>query len=329
VRAARFRPAFLICAGTCCCAAAPQDLLSRIREHLREYVSQLPDYTCRVTIERATRRSPKASFELTDRLRVEVAYSSGNELYAWPGAAAFERSIEDLLPAHGMVSNGSYALHMRTLFLRNVAQFGEPRPSGGQISLVYSVPAVRSGYALSTSAGSVPAGLEGTVWLDAGSLDLQRLEVRVETRLAQTAETTTYARAKVGDVQFVLPQTSALVLVDPNGVQLRNASRFDEYRRFAGTATVHYGPVEVASPKQAPRETVPDVEASGKATLDAAIGNDAAIGDSFVATTEAGTHVTGRITGMRRVGRGWQVELSLGGARRKTLRLPIAAGVKL
>ena len=66
-------------------------------------------------------------FELNDRLRLEVAYTGGQELYSWPGDDRFEAGIEDLLPGHGMVSNGSYALHVRNLFLRDVAQFSAPQ----------------------------------------------------------------------------------------------------------------------------------------------------------------------------------------------------------
>jgi hypothetical protein len=219
---------------------------------------------------------------------------------------------------------------VRTLFLRNVAQFGEPHTSGGRITLDFSVPSVRSGYALSTSAGSVPAGLEGTIRLDAASLDLERLEVRVETRLAHTTETTTYARARIGDVEFVVPQTSELVLVDPDRMQLRNASRFDEYRRFAGTATVHYD--TAVPPQEAPRSAAPAELPAGAqvtGTLVEGIGSDAAIGDSFALSTNAGTRVTGRITDMRRVGKAWQVELSLSRTRRRMASLPLPAGAKL
>jgi hypothetical protein len=328
------RTLLAFCAGIFCCAADPQDLLTRIREHLGEYVSKLPDYTCRVTIERSSRRTGRSPFELTDRLRLEVAYTGGNELYAWPGSAAFERSIDELLPAHGMVSDGSYALHMRTLFLRNVAQFGPPKAAHGQVELPFTVPAVRSGYALTTSEGSVPAGLEGTLWLDGSTLDVERLDVRVETRLAVTAETTTYARARIGDVDFVVPQTSELILIDPGRIQLRNFSRFDDYHRFAGTSTVRYDAAPdsraAASPAAPKRETA----AAGDeivAALDAEIAADAAIGDPFTVTAEGGAQFAGRVTGMRRVGRDqWNLELTLMGRTvRKTVRLPWGAGVKV
>ena len=66
-------------------------------------------------------------------------------------------TIRTTVPAHGLVSDGSYALHMRTLFLRNVATFDPPRLSKGKVELAFQVPAVRSGYAMTTPEGTVPA----------------------------------------------------------------------------------------------------------------------------------------------------------------------------
>ena len=128
MRIAQRRFLFLACAAACSSAADAPALTNRIREHMREYVAHLPDYTCRVTLERFKRPKARAPFELSDRLRLEVAYTGGQELYSWPGDDRFESGIEDLLPGHGMVSNGSYALHVRNLFQREVAVFAAPRP---------------------------------------------------------------------------------------------------------------------------------------------------------------------------------------------------------
>src|SRR5260370_27026734 len=107
VHTAQRRFLILACAAACSSAADAPALVSRIREHMREYIAHLPDYTCRITLERFKRSKVRAPFELSDRLRLEVAYTGGQELYSWPGADRFEAGIEDLLPGHGMVSNGS------------------------------------------------------------------------------------------------------------------------------------------------------------------------------------------------------------------------------
>ena len=337
---ARTRLLVLLLTGACCRAADPQDLLSRIRSHLREYVTQLPDYTCRVTLERYSRRVGRIGLEFIDRLRLEVAYTEGNELYSWPGDDRFERGIEDLLPSHGLVSNGSYALHMRTLFVRDVAEFAAPRESGGRIQLDYSVSAARSGYSMSTGTSAAPAPLVGSVWLDAATLDLRQLEVRVETRVAASRETTTYARGRIGEVEFVLPDSSELVLIDRDGQQFINRARFGEYHRFAGSSSISYAPAAAAAAEAPAHGASSGVLPSGQqitAALDAAIGAEAAIGDPFTATTTKGEHAVGRVSDMQRAGNNWIVELTLvkvGDQRthaviRKTVKLPLAAGLKL
>jgi hypothetical protein len=289
----------------------------------------LPDYTCRVTIDRAARRTFRAPFEPTDRIRLEVVYTGGNELYAWPDSGAFERSIEELLPAHGLVSNGSYAGHVRTLFLRDVARFSAPRREGGHLLLDASVPAALSGLALSTSSAGVPAAIDAAIRLDGATLDLERLEVHVATRLAQSVEVTTYGRVQIGDFEFVLPQTSELQLIAGDGTQFRNTSRFDRYRRYTGTSEISFEPGAAATPSRPANQPPAPTPAKLAGSLDAPLPLDAAIGDPFTLISEDGARLTGRITAMRRTGKDrWDVELTLQNHTMRA-RLPIGAGTKL
>ena len=345
MHSAQRRFLILVCAAACSSAADAPSLVSRIREHMREYVAHLPDYTCRITLERFKRVKARAAFERSDRWRLEVAYTGGQELYSWPGDDRFEAGIEDLLPGHGMVSNGSYALHVRNLFLRDVAEFAAPRGEQCEgrpcVRLDFRIPALRSGYSLSAGNGSLPAPLVGSAWFDAASLDIQRLEVRVDeapraVRIAATRETTVYARARIGEVEFVVPGVSELVLRDRDGSELLNRSRFDQYRRYAGSATVSYafgGDAPAAAPRAAaPRvgkQVATQVATQVTAALDGEIGEDAAIGDGFTATTADGVQVSGRITDMRRVGKGWMVELTVSGMVRRGLTLPLKAGTRI
>ena len=308
---------------------------------MRDYIAHLPDYTCRITLERFRRLKARAPFDLGDRLRLEVAYTGGQELYSWPGDARFERGIEDLLPGHGMVSNGSYALHIRNLFLRDVAEFSTPHDEKCEslpcVRLDFHIPALRSGYALSAGSGSAPAPLEGSAWFDPASLDIVRLEVRVDdaprsVRIAATRETTAYQRARIGDVEFVVPAISELMLRDRDGSEMLNRSRFDHYRRYAGSSAVSYGPAGDTPPPAVPTPLAAPPPRPGKqltAALDTAIPEDAAIGDAFTATTAAGEHLTGRITNLRRAGKSWLADLTLAHMVRRSLVLPLKPATKL
>jgi hypothetical protein len=323
-----------VCAAT---AAAQPALVDRIRVHMRESVSHLPDYTCRVTLERSTRRNPRAQFALGDRLRFEVAYTGGQELYAWPGDDRFEAGIEDLLPGHGMVSNGSYALHMRNLFVRDVAAFSNPREercgANPCVRMDFEIPAARSGYSVSAGDGAAPVPLAGSAWFDPESLDILRLEVRVDrtpraVRIAATRETTIYTRVRIGEMESVLPASSELVLHDRNGLEARNHATFDHCRRYAGSATIFYdtgAPAAADAPKPAPPP--PLLTRDLTATLDAALDVDAAIGDPVAVTTSEGLHYTARIVNMRHAGNRWLVDLTLPGMTRNSLPLPAQGAI--
>ncbi len=343
MHSAQRRILILACAAACSSAADAPPLVSRIREHMRDYIAHLPDYTCRITLERFRRLKSRAPFDLGDRLRLEVAYTGGQELYSWPGDARFERGIEDLLPGHGMVSNGSYALHIRNLFLRDVAEFATPHDEKCDgspcVRLDFHIPALRSGYALSAGSGSAPAPLEGSAWFDPASLDIVRLEVRVDdaprsVRIAATRETTEYQRARIGEVEFVVPSMSELMLRDRDGSEMLNRSRFDRYRRYTGSSTVSYGPAGDTPAPDVPKPAVapPAGRPLGRqvtAALDTAILEDAAIGDAFTATTAAGEHLTGRITNLRRAGKSWMADLTLSNMVRRSLVLPLKVATKL
>jgi hypothetical protein len=128
----------------------------------------------------------------------------------------------------------------------------------------------------------------------------------------------------------VVPGVSELMLRDRDGSELLNRSRFEQYRRYAGSATVSYAPASDAPATPAPtRIPPPSIGNQMTAALDTGIGEDAAIGDAFTATTADGKHLTGRITGLRRAGKSWIVDLTLSGLVRRALPLPLKAGTKL
>ena len=94
----------------------------------------------------------------------------------------------------------------------------------------------------------------------------------------------------------MLPASSELVLRDRDGTELSNRARFDQYHRYAGTSSVSYGPAAAEPLPSAPARGVPPF--TGRqitAALDAALGDDACIGDPFTATAADGTKVAGRI----------------------------------
>src|SRR5213075_2586556 len=103
------------------CAALAQDLapelilLARIKAHLREELSHLPNYTCLETIDRFHKESVRPSrfqqkskqkMEALDTVRLEVAYSDRREWYASPGARSFREDNPAAFIGSGMIGDG-------------------------------------------------------------------------------------------------------------------------------------------------------------------------------------------------------------------------------
>src|SRR3982751_951907 len=93
----------------------PDSLLDRIREHMRRRLSDVPNYTCRETIERAESRGGTPEFHLMDTLQLEVAQVGRQELLARPGEP-FEDRPNSAFASSGLMTNGAFAMHARGLF---------------------------------------------------------------------------------------------------------------------------------------------------------------------------------------------------------------------
>src|SRR5439155_2826720 len=123
-----------------------------IRQKVRQNLTRLPDYTCRLTIQRSTGREGVRRQQPVDTVRIEVGYVDGKELYAWPGQKFESVKLEDMMPAGGTVGTGDFALHVKAIFLTDAAMFtytGRSRQEGRDaIEFQYRVPRARSRYML-------------------------------------------------------------------------------------------------------------------------------------------------------------------------------------
>ena len=169
-------------------SAAPQDippqvlLFSRIRDHMRDELAGLPNYTCTETIRRFRKPSgPNASLKPLDTVRLEVLFAEGEELYASPGARQFLESDPARFIGSGMIGTGVFASWLRTLFVNNQAVFtwrGEDTVSGQKRARWdFRVAAAQSGYTITVSGVSGKAAIKGSFWADPDSLDLLELSV--------------------------------------------------------------------------------------------------------------------------------------------------------
>src|SRR5262245_23385249 len=115
------RAAFPVCLAL---ALAAQDLppgvllLSRLKRHMREELTPLPDYTCLETTQREARPGgAKGDLKPMDTIRLEVLYTGKRELYAAPGDLDFNADRPSELVTGGLLASGLFGMYLHSLFV--------------------------------------------------------------------------------------------------------------------------------------------------------------------------------------------------------------------
>jgi hypothetical protein len=295
-------------AGTLTLAAdLPPDLvlLQRARTRMAQNLARLPNYTCLQTIERLIRRAPHKKPELVDLVRLEVALVEGRELFAWPGSREFVDRDLSTMVVGGAIGNGNFALHAKAVFQSSAPRFtyiGE-RARAGRRTLQWDfvVPQMLSGYMLRSNQQEAIVGYQGSFWVDADTLDLIRLEVRADDipdrlRLYMASDAVEYARTPIGSEEFLLPEMSELVLVDWNGMDNRNRTRFTKCRQYSGESTLIF---EDPAPESENAEPLRTLVAPANVALEVALDTPIRVGESAV-----GDPVTAKLTKAAKLGAG-------------------------
>ena len=233
-------------------------MLSRIRRSMSENLKRQPDYTCSITIERSHRASSSKRFQLEDTVRLEVAYSGGKELYAWPGSTKFdERDVTDIVRS-GAIGSGDFAGHANNVYSSNYPRFDYlgQESIGDVVAEKYHFVVSRafSRYEMRIGGARGHVGYQGYIWHDAQTLDAIRLEIIVDDippdiPLSGSRSTIDYARMRIGDGEFLLPQASEITLTRPDGSEAKNRSTFSGCRQYKGESTLTF---DEAPPPQAP-----------------------------------------------------------------------------
>jgi hypothetical protein len=230
-------------------APATEALLGRIRAHMGDVLHHVPNYTCIETMERTRRIGPARQFQMQDTLRLEVALVEGREMFAWPGSKKFESDDLRSLISTGAYGNGTFALFAQSVFNSSAPVFTyrgeEPVKGRNAVRWDFKVAQQVSSYQIHVQGREAVVGYRGSFWADPVTLDALRLEVVAEEippflKLSFASDRVDYARARIGDEDFLLPTESELNIKHPGGDENRNYVRFTGCRQYSGESVLRF-----------------------------------------------------------------------------------------
>jgi hypothetical protein len=224
------------------------ELFQRVKARMAEHLGQLPNYTCHETINRMLR--VRSDFRHLDTVELDVAFVGKQELFSRPGEDKFgEQPIEKLV-AGGTIGNSALGSHIDVIFSQDVAEFkyaGECKKDGRKaLRFDLRVPIEKSAFWIKRSGRAATAGYEGSVWVDAETLDPVRVDFKANripshlgVRLIE--ESMHYKKLTIGNSDFDLPDHSELAATDDMGNYTLNMIKLTGCREFAAESVVKYG----------------------------------------------------------------------------------------
>ena len=227
---------------------AAEVLFQRIKARVAEHFETLPNYTCHETINRSIRSG--GTWKQGDTVEFEVAYLDHEELFARPGESEFRRRPIETLVSSGLFGNSALGSHIDLLFSSGAAEFKQTgtQKKDGHKTLRYDlrVPIEKSQFRVRRGGTEVAVGYEGSVWVDSETLDVVRVDFKVNRismaiGVTQIQESMHYKRVPVGKSEFNLPDHSELSATDVMGTYSLNTIKLSRCREFAAESTVKYG----------------------------------------------------------------------------------------
>jgi hypothetical protein len=283
----------------------PTEKLERARALVIERERRLPDYTCLQTVDRQYFKPrhkhdqtpcdrPHAPGDLvlasSDRLRLDLKVSQGEEIGSWPGSQFTSANIFDLVGG-GPYGTGVLGALISDTFVKGGASYqyrGEETSAGLPLSgYRYQVPAASSHYQVRSGSGWAPAAFSGEFWIDADSQKLRRLTAQSrglppESGACAVETTVDYQEAQAGTGAFLLPHESSMHIVMRDGNETQFAAAYSGCREYRGEATIRFDEAPTESAAQNPTGPVAAIPEglSFSLALDEPIDSDkAAAGD--------------------------------------------------
>jgi hypothetical protein len=199
-----------------------------------------------------------------DTVELEVAYVGNRELFARPAEGQFAEQAISKYVSSGTIGNGAFGIHAAAIFAGNAATFnyrGTVKKDGHKtFRYDYEVPLEKSHFQVRHDSAEGIVGYKGSFWVDAGTLDLVRVELKAEhipsyIGISMIEEIMQYQQVHVGNSDFLLPLKSEQAAVEASGIYFLNMITMENCHEFAGESVVKFGaPVNSGSADRAAPE---------------------------------------------------------------------------
>jgi hypothetical protein len=319
--------ALSVLAGCTTAQEPAQDVVftARIGSHMRDELAKLPNYTCLETNIRFRKEPDQFNMKSRDTVRLEILYSGHREWYGAPGDRNFRSDTPRGFIRSGMIGSGFFGITLNNIFLSRKATVmyrGEEMLKGRTaVRHDFRLPRPASGLELSIAGFADTVGEQGSFWVDPQSLDLIRLESRVdEIPLSLLVRDATfsmdYARTRIGERSVLLPQQADLHMVRISDEESYDRLEFTHCRAFSVQSTLRFD----AEPRD-PAEPLPPGATKG---LSGVVG----IGDAMPALLPITIHLTKPITDRDSVGNTIEARVSGDVVRKGKIIIPNGSVVR-
>ncbi len=245
--------------------------LTRIKHSVAASGAEIPNFVCSATIQRThigarsmkrlrnrLRREGReqnvaqAPAEFSDTVRLEVGIVDGGEVYSWPGDEFRSVPLSEIV-GFGMVESGSFSSFAKALFVEGngVIRFSREEMPGGERMLryEYEVSLFRSGYKITTAAGSAEVAYKGYFWARQDDNQLTRLTVDAvdippRLNVESLGIDIAYKAVTLAGASFILPESSVSTMDDADGSRTSTRTTFDNCRTFQSSSDLSFEAAE-------------------------------------------------------------------------------------
>ncbi len=252
-------------------------LLARIRAHMSNELSNLPNYTCLETISRFQKlhHAKSASgneLKPLDTVRLEIIYTNQREWYGWPGDKQLSADSPGALVGAGMIGTGAFAVTLHNILGASTITYGGEETIGGRAEVRYNfhLPALRRLLVISLGGHKGAAGQDGSFWADPQSLDLIRLESHAieiprNLPLKDASTNVDYARTRIGARDVLLAQQAEMHMTQSTGEESYDQLEFTHCHAYSVESSIRFDQ-ESHQPAPAPAVNAPPSAASAEAS---------------------------------------------------------------